>query len=849
MTRKIYTYTSIESISHHPRYAEIMASPQITATADLLKAMSVGYPDMDRAFDVHEIQKLIIEDWENEQTAFQQHIVIGSILRKMNVPTVEKSVYDSFVKNKRDVLNGIRLLVEADVYPNQLTPINIEERLFKAIWEKIEEEDSSFGRFRATMSAYLHDSQLFQRLVESISDKFSESTIILHGFYFITPIQERVFDMLESCGKELIFLSCIDTTILGVEEIWCSNFSESKGYPPVEKWITDSSVPLRNRPFGSAFESALVDSNMDHASIIRYDTEMDFIDDIKRLLKDDYSVFSVDVKATESLLKEFYPERFKRYHLLSFPVGQYIYRLHSMWQPMSQRLELSIDDVQTCFASGWVVKDGANGSSHMEGLELLQTYVSDCRSIEDWSARLEFLKETKSKVAGMFEGHITENLNQNRRWHRIMSNPLLNFGCFSYDENKLDELIALIHHLIDTARELFSNEHEIDIAEHLNKVKRLISQKNGDNELLEEEHVILKALLERLSFRNLGISKCLPGEISEAMMLIIGGGVLDDENYAFQSAYNESFIRPLYQIESAPLTANNKIHLCLADENRLPGKTKPYIWPITDEMLNRLKIDQSSQSQRYIADMRFIIKSSALANRYLFFSLLQNKEVEISWIANEDNKDIGASPYVNILKSIFNVPVNRYRRNEWTEEIISQIESAEATAVLDVSLNTIIADEPVLDLMLCPWRFIYGYVLNDHPTYVSDFHYNFALSRMIGAFRSPSGFSRKQIAEEVLKLFPYLREVEKQQIIDHANNNTNNSSDSLDSISYPRARLLIHYLTKKTLDTANQRLQEKLEQNQIFSVGLNEIECTECMFCPFVGQCPHAEKDTSKEVI
>ena len=137
--------------------------------------------------------------------------------------------------------------------------------------------------------------------------------------------------------------------------------------------------------------------------------------DVKRLLDEEFVIYSTDVKATDELLKEFYPSVYKRRHLLSYPVGQYIYRLHSMWSTKDQCLTMSIDDVQACFASGWVECDGINAMKHMHGLEKLKTYVSDCRTIDQWEARLALLQNTKDTVLASFEKHLGQVPQEHRR--------------------------------------------------------------------------------------------------------------------------------------------------------------------------------------------------------------------------------------------------------------------------------------------------------------------------------------------------------------------------------------------------------------------------------------------------
>ena len=821
--RQVYTYRSIAALENHPRFNEIVRCPQITATGDLLKAMKQRYPQITALEDIHAIQKGLITDWESPDIAFQQFVNISRVIRTLPVESGEETIHGSFIKNKIPVLNAIRLLVEANVTPEDLIPTNIEEKLFKRVWEKLELEDYSFVDLRVGLDDYLENPKAFRSALRHVAPSMAAGTVILHGFYFITPIQERLFDMMERCGIRLIFLCCIDDQIPEVEAIWHSVLSEDNGFAPRANWISDTTTKLLNQPFGSVFGDSPDLSPQTHISITKYDSEIDFVRDVDRLLADDYTIFSTDVKATDELLKEFYPHIYKRRHLLSYPVGQFIYRLHSMWSSKDQCLVLSVDDVQACFASGWVEVNGVNGINHVADLEGLKTYVSDCRSIDDWEARLDLLQATKDTVLSAFEAHIEQMPEGNRRWHRMMSDPFLNFSCFNYDTDTLQKLIDLIKHLIRSAKALFNESGEISIHNHLSKVRKILATSKDEDRILEEERVIIDELASRLKQPHLAVTKCLPGEISQAIMIIIGGGILDEDNFEFQSGKDDSFIKPLYQIESVPITGSGKVHLCLADENRLPGKSKPYVWPINNDMLDRLNVPKAERRYQYLQDMRFVVDSLPMANRYLFFSLLQNQKVELSWISTEDDKEISASPYLQILEKLFHVTVKAYEKEAWTEEMIQAIEPTEAVLSVGVDLEAEAAVESRLDTVLCPWRYIYGYVLSTLPAYSSDFHYNFLLSNIIGSISKVSNISKKQVGEAVLELFPHLRPVEKQQITDYVPSIPNLDTDAMDDASYPQARLYPHFLKRSLIAEAQEALDAQLQVSGVCDADIVNV--------------------------
>lgn len=841
MCRKVYTYTSIRELDKHPRYADLVRYPHITATGDLYRVMQEQYKQFQAVLDIHALQKEIISGWEDPDVSFQQFVNISRVIRTLLVSEKAKAIHGSFIKNKVQVLNAIRLLVEADVKPDDIEPTCIEEELFQQIWATLENEDDSFKQFREIMGLYLKDKAKFGSALQEIDSCMGADTIVLHGFYFITPIQERIFDMLENCGKTLIFLCCIDETVPGVEEIWDKVLSEHNKFDPRAQWLKDDVGSLRNQPFGSIFGETPSFDRQYHVSVIRYGSEIDFVRDVERLLKEEFTIYSTDIKTADELLKEFYPSVYKRRHLLSYPVGQYIYRLHSMWSAKEQCLVMTMDDVQACFASGWVEYNGINGIKYMSELEKIKTYVSDCRTLEQWEERLTLLQNTKDTTLADFEQHLGGVPRQNRRWHRMMADPFLDLSCFDQSKEQLDELIGMIRHLMRTAKTLFAGPGEVTISKHMAKVREILADGKEETALLKEESAIIEELISRLQCHDLGVDTCLPGEISEAIMIVIGGGLLDEESYNIQSGRDESFIKPLYQVESAPILGNGKVHLCLSDEDRLPGKVKPYVWPLSKGFLGRLKISQTERRHQYLDDMCFIIDNSPLANRYLFFSLLQNAQVELSWITAEGEKELSASPYIQIMERLFGVSEQRPKKPQWTKEDIREIKEQEKKSTMQVDLNQIPAIEARADVSLCPWRYIYGYVLSQFPAYSSAFHYSHALSNLIGALAKVSDMSRAAIGKAVLELFPYLRDVEKQEIMDYVPRVKIDERDSLDGISYPRARLLVHFLGKSNKAKAEAALEAKMRGSPSYEADL-EIggEQENCSYCPYNAVCPHA---------
>jgi hypothetical protein len=180
--------------------------------------------------------------------------------------------------------------------------------------------------------------------------------------------------------------------------------------------------------------------------------------------------------------------------------------------------------------------------------------------------------------------------------------------------------------------------------------------------------------------------------------------------------------------------------------------------------------------------------------------------------------------------------------------MIQTIAPAEAALSVGVDLEAEAAVESRLDTALCPWRYIYGYVLSELPAYSSDFHYNFLLSNIIGALSKVTNIPKKQVGDAVLELFPYLRSVEKQQITDYVPFIPNSDTDAMDDASYPQARLYPHFLKRGLITDAQEALDAQLQlaavcDADIVNVGAYKL----CMYCPHNATCPYGKHDQRED--
>lgn len=832
--RDIYDYTDIRKLEETQLNSLIKKGVIITATSELAIAMASYYPEY-RVIDIHRFINAIIPEWEGNVKDIKNYVILRNVIENYVADNeVNEEVVTYLRRNAGDIWNAIKLLVEADVYPDDVEPGNsIPLKHFKKIWNYLETENEQIVLFRAIFSFELSQKEA---VIKKIEEKVGElrQDIFLLGFYFITPIQERILDVLDNAGFNLIFLNCHDSNYGFATKIWEKTFFEEYRSKS-NREIQDKNYLINY--FGDAL---LGKKNSIPLEIIKHHTEFDFAEMVKGAIDKGEVVYSPDSKRCEKILKEYYPEFYNRKHLLSYPVGQYINYLHMMWNTFSNRMDLRFEYVYKCFASGWLSVEYINGRDYLYEMKLLEPYFKGCHDVNQWEERLTTLTDAKKSILGF------EDREKGRvRWHRLLGNPFYNLGVYSIGEDIINAIKLLISKLIDDATFLFADDERTDLYEHFQRITEIIQSHIDKEELLEEEEELTSELLAQLKDETMKGVICPMNGIRDAIIMMIGDYFGEYESQDEETSGRKRMVLPLSMVEAHMLNNyGQKVHLVLADEFSLPGQPKRLPWPLTDSMLDNLRISERKDTQKYVNDMRSVIEDRPLSYRYLFFSFMgisnsENKPIlSIEWVCNKDKKEIDVSPYVRLLNLNENTIKDAKGKLDDYQIIISGSEEKPKVAQLEPP-ETNAPREVIMDYLLCEKRYIYSYLLNILPRYTSAFHYSFELSNLISAFTTISGVRKEEVSAELGKLFPFLRHIELRQSFDFASSQEKLESYEYEGIEYPAVRLCTHYLNKDLIYEAMDREDEYLK----YGIIHGELAKESCIYCPYSEVCLDRHKD------
>lgn len=851
---KVYAYTSLEELKKAPFYAEIITIPQITMARGMSGTISKVVRSLyGNVIDFSSFAEGLFADWSNRGNRFVYSTVINRYIRERILKDEKKNEREWLLgckKNAGAIINNIVRLEEAGVTPEEFENLvdskDKDLQLFLEFWKVLEDRTSNMEEFRRVRREYQNPEYFIKALNHDIEGininlKFKgQKKIVFHGFQFFSPLQQYVFDCFQKAGYEIIILIQAEKKYPYANEIWRQMYTVEKGFAPYEEWVFQES-DLKN-PLGEIFEHGET-VTADNLRLIKYKNTVEFIADIPRIANKEngFKLYCTDDKLANKMLKDYFPESYEERNLLAYPIGQFIYTLHQMWDDIEQEIILDADGLRKCFASGWISINGKSSINYTDDLERMLPYFEGCTTFELWQDRLNVFCDAYNEVVLKFAFEPTQDSGTDRK-KEILGNPFKHFGAFSVKDGRVDDVVGILSQLFRIAKSLFGKNEPVSIHSHMAKLDALLEMKEGmSEELYMQERACIKQIFEALESDKIKDFLCYPGDIASSMISLMRGNL--DEEDKIDNDLN-ILVFNIFHIEAAPVFAKGKVHICLADIGKLPGPAGKFMWPMDEQVLKSIE-----SPNNYVSNWINSNKVTTLCNRNYIYSALKNKEVEISWIQKQGDKLLAPSPYITLLDKLSNVKIESSDKRGLSREIIAELKPKEKIEKKDFSMKTneklhIIDGE--MEYALCPMRYVYGYVLGDNPTYRNDFQQNRALIRFIQILTKllKGKYSIEEVAEQVFELFPGIRSAEKRQILDDAIQFPLPSQDTeytkFEEKEYTDMRLMLTFPDKDVFKAAEKQFSMLMSQEGRRGISFNRIDkerTRNCLLCPHSEYC------------
>lgn len=775
--------------------------------------------------DANMILRILLPDWYNPLLGLRQFCILSDCITDLSIKHPEWPEMAAFKNNRNEILKSIKTLAEIGIEPDDIPSDTIEERLLKYLYQQmIENKDSGITAFHQEMNAW-NDAETFKECLLKYRMKKAGSIIgipkavYFQGFYYITPLQLRLIRAFCQLDIPIYFLNAMDEDNIEDYEVWIRN--------PIFQHIGERRIPK--------YETSLPSTSVATFQICKFSDAFSMVCRLRSLDLQKtaiYAPMSTDVK---ELLETFFPNQNEKVHIFAYPVGQYLLSLYNMWDDENNGFRLDSEAVRNALATGWAGPLYADGTHLLMIYDKMQDYFQDCTTLEEWQHRLETLHMVVHDIMPYFQKP-SGNL-ESERWRRIFSQPLHSIGAFDCTESEVQEVTQAIRQMMTDARFLFGKGNQIDLKIHFAAIKKLLQQKVKKQQITKEERKVLAHLKERLDWiQGQSQENALPIEhLSTAMTLFLGGN-LDEEELNSSNEENQiGGVRGISDIESAQILHGDKqILLCCCDANNLPGCAKPYPWPLTHNIFETILTSQKLdiKIRRRCEAYMHVMETTRLGNRYLFHLARRIPGIEFSWIEHQENKDVNPSIYLAELAHKYHLTINSEKgvllTTDGNETVIQpgpwSLADTLTAPESDSEGNTI--KEWNFDEKFCPdkyWRWLYDYVLQDHPTFTERFQLSFLITSLIAIVADIMPCKKAKAASEVFSIYPAFSSSEQQERIDFVGQTRQMGRSQYDGYEYTLKRLYLEYPLIKIV---NQMMME------------DPSKCKElCYLCPEKNIC------------
>jgi hypothetical protein len=860
---EVITYDDPNTLSKNPYFNEYREAVHICATESLRQGVIKRY-HMDETtimgpiIGIGLLTEGLLGAWTEPETKLLQYTQLSEITRDLIAKSTElgRKQLHAFRLNQADVLQTIRTLAEAGVLPRQLPITNNEEALFVEIWDAFESSNSSIKDLRRLFREQLETSSGMNRcLIKSInhlaamgneasSSPIFTDTLVLHGFHFITPIQYRLFSLMRNAGVKLVFLNLYDTRY---KETFNAVESFIGQWADTDSWLvqsTDHSVQTWGDRFALTLEGhAQLDTGLSELSIVSYEDFYAFLNDYEENILNDVPVdyFSPRYDDVNSRLREYHPDHFEQRHFLSYPIGQFLFRIHKMWDEVSGELFVDERSLFECFNSGWLQTDGINSRAYTETLVKIFPYFSTCKTLQDWKNQMDHLRAAKMTAVSSFETSVDGETRN--RFHETMSNPLLRFSFFSVSDSEMDIVHRLVNKLFDIGYTLFGNaEARVSLSGHFRKIEEMLRDSTlSDRQLYQEELSVLQELQGRLSYHRENETEFLVQDLADAISLYLGGefNTIDELTPSQSSQGGKPGVKKFEDLDATAFFRDVEISVVGLDQNSLPYTGADLPWPLSRRCLEEL--------QMHFLDLGMILlrqeKAPHIA-RYLLYSLLAfHPNVTLSWMRKwEDEDDLEESLYLMLLgiapeqKSTIDHAMQSYDLSKTREPV-------------DAVKRELSAYPPdaVAEYEICPRRFYYSFLAQEYSTFNDEFHFEFLFGNLLRTSLALTDCDVEDAYQQISSLFPHWTELKKQELKETSLlyiSHVDKGYDIFEGVNYTRARKLFQFLVSGDGGSGGYSIRNVPDKNRFLTSLDNEsnIQMTAkpsvmCRYCPHLSIC------------
>lgn len=814
-------------------------------------------------------------NWSSSRAQLKQFLTLSDIhseLWRVN-PIGNRLVIQSMERNQLQVLKTLRMVTEIGLSPSDFSirkdRLTESEKVFLEIWNRILsslQQDSKELRFflegrknvKNTLTMALNKwgeehfnqkdkgvarTMILQKrrtsnLLEenwrgSIQKSLAKKKLILHGFYFITPIQEKIFTRLED-EFELVFLNSYDYRYPNTFETVKAflHIGKNETYRVVNDHVAIHPLAARlleNFEGGSGTEvEQKVEVYNDLAHFVESEKERYVAStQDENELDDSYHILTPRASEIEKHLiaNEFIDPPKKK--LTDYPIGRFLYQLHQMksrdtdvvkgTETFTERV--TAEALLDSFSSGCLILEGEDLRKYVKSLEKVIPYCKSAQTFNEWIKELEDLINKKESLE--IKTKKTNKHALSNRTHLFHSMPMRQLSYFSVsimELKKITDGIRLLKGMNDALFGVLDSEKR-SISTHLKKLEKIVL-KNVEDTFEQEEKEIVSNLVEEIAGLKDEELEFSLKDISQGLLFYLNGSLheagetdsVSDKVFAFDQA------------DGAPFRFNRKFHLAFADHKALPIAQGYTMWPISRDTLAQLQ--ENYQVLQLLEERK---KQSKSITRYLLYVLFHSSDdIRFSYakyVGNESRLELAL--YLKLLNcETIHMGRDTKKIKAYKKEVKEEIDVKNAGWTLSMEREA----------KVCGKRASFSFILNEHTSFQSDFHHRFLYQNFFDTLKklvSPNIISSNQLREEVESWFPQWNDMTREFLYESRISNRS-SSRQLIELNGQKYSQAISYLHLLPTSYAYRGSSEVAKEEVVLHKA---IPGKHCMYCPYLSMC------------
>jgi len=748
--------------------------------------------------------------WYSSKTQLKQYSIISHELRELaeNNGIQDEKVFNAMSKNKQILLRTLRMLTEANetslnvrkILPHQITE---EEKLALSIWQKLEQDESfeefnswlnelkdirkTEDKFKTTITEILTDlyssdnetdrqisnlkpldPNCGKKKIKSIALKMSEQLleskkIVLHGFYFITPIQKQIIDALDKAGFEIIQLINYQENYPNVfEAIDCFLEKGKYAFQPVSK--TPAYMNKIAQKFLRVCEG---DFSLDVKDMPDKYFEFNHMYQFKEYIENDLNTQKETVDFLISpRAREVRPEvegigSMKPLTLKEYPIGQFLIDLHALnmttfneeARQFKDREELNIDILVRIFSLGYIKVEGISTNTLVKDLKKLEERLNRRTTFEEWIAEIKSIREEKIQIEDALTPDNVTIREDNEIY--IFKNRLLSY--FDVPVERLNLILVALEEIKELYNIIFTDK-TIDVKMYIKRLLKQLNEKIMPNIKREEEITVAKELLEALNeIRASDFDYFDRQDLIQGLRFFLSNELENTDNSLFGESLIDSKIVSLQDGDFLPFVDNQSVHLAFLDHKALPLSQNLVTWPFNDDSMDILY-----QQDALLELVQKRKKYDAAITKYLLYMIMANAaNLKFSIVANIGvEKELKRSFYLDLLDI---ETASAEAKDNHTDLSKMKVRYKERTVSFLKRKQTALLDETK---KVCNKRLVLSYLLQQSPSFEAEFHHRFLYEKFIAELNFLSkrygiSLSKEEVREIIADWFPQWDETKR----------------------------------------------------------------------------------------